>query len=34
MCSEYCGVGHAQMLAKLKVVPQADYEAWLKQESE
>lgn len=30
MCSEYCGIGHAEMRAKLKVVPQAEYEEWLK----
>lgn len=33
-CAEYCGIGHSQMRAKLKVVSQKDYETWLKQESE
>lgn len=28
-CTEYCGIDHSRMLAKLKVVPQADYEKWL-----
>lgn len=32
MCAEYCGLDHARMLAKLKVVPHAEYEAWLQQE--
>lgn len=32
MCAEYCGIDHANMLAKLKVVPRAEYEAWLQQE--
>ena len=34
MCTEYCGIGHADMLAKLRVVSQNDYEVWLKQEGE
>lgn len=32
MCAEYCGIDHARMLAKLKVVPRVEYEAWLQQE--
>lgn len=32
MCAEYCGISHANMVAKLKVVPRAEYEAWLGQE--
>ena len=32
MCAEYCGISHANMVAKLKVVPRAEYEAWLEQE--
>ena len=28
-CTEYCGIEHSGMLAKLKVVPQAEYEQWL-----
>ena len=33
-CAEYCGIDHSKMLAKLKVVPQKDYETWLAQKSE
>ncbi len=32
LCTEYCGLDHSQMVAKLKVVPQKDYEAWLEQD--
>ncbi len=32
-CAEYCGTQHSGMLATLKVVPQAEYEAWLEEES-
>lgn len=28
-CTEYCGKDHSRMLAKLKVMPQADYDAWV-----
>ena len=28
-CAQLCGMGHYQMNAKLKVVPQAEYQAWL-----
>ena len=28
-CSVYCGVKHADMLAVVRVVPQAEYDAWL-----
>jgi cytochrome c oxidase subunit 2 len=28
-CSEYCGLRHANMITKLKVLPQEDFEAWL-----
>lgn len=28
-CTEYCGIDHSQMLAKLKVVEPAEYEKWL-----
>jgi len=34
LCAEYCGLDHSKMLAKLKVVPRDDYEAWLSQEGE
>jgi cytochrome c oxidase subunit 2 len=29
-CTEYCGVGHSAMLGKLRIVSQADFDAWLK----
>lgn len=32
MCSEYCGIDHSKMLAKLKVVSRKDYDDWLAQE--
>ncbi len=28
-CTEYCGKDHSAMLAKLRVLPQADYDRWL-----
>ena len=28
-CTEYCGVGHSDMTATLKVVPYEEYKAWL-----
>jgi len=28
-CNQYCGVGHSEMLAKIIVMPQADYDRWL-----
>jgi cytochrome c oxidase subunit II len=31
-CAEYCGLGHAQMLAKLVVMEKAEYEAWVEEE--
>jgi len=34
LCAEYCGLGHSTMLAKLKVVPRKEYDAWLEQEGE
>lgn len=33
-CTEYCGTSHSAMIAKLKVVPQEDFDKWLVQESE
>jgi cytochrome c oxidase subunit 2 len=33
-CTEYCGMDHSQMLAKLKVVPQDEYDRWLNDNSE
>lgn len=31
-CTEYCGVAHADMLAKLRIVPEQEYLAWLEKE--
>lgn len=28
-CTEYCGVNHSAMVAKLRIVPQEEFEAWL-----
>jgi cytochrome c oxidase subunit 2 len=33
-CTEYCGVNHSAMVAKLKIVPQEEFDAWLAKESE
>jgi cytochrome c oxidase subunit II len=33
-CAEFCGTQHSCMLATLKVVPQAEYDAWLEEESQ
>jgi len=30
LCAEYCGLNHSYMQAKVKVVPQAEYDAWIK----
>jgi cytochrome c oxidase subunit 2 len=32
LCTEYCGVGHSAMLAKLKIVPEQEYLDWLEKE--
>ena len=29
LCAEYCGTEHSYMVAKLKIVPEAEYNAWL-----
>lgn len=29
LCAEYCGVAHSEMLATLRIVPEAEYQAWL-----
>ncbi len=34
MCTEYCGLDHSKMLAKLKVVSRQEYDAWLEREGE
>ena len=31
-CTEYCGTGHSSMLAKLRIVPKAEYLKWLDEE--
>jgi len=31
-CTEYCGVGHSSMLAKLRIVPREEYIKWLAEE--
>jgi cytochrome c oxidase subunit 2 len=28
-CTEYCGVNHSAMLAKLRIVPEKEFETWL-----
>jgi cytochrome c oxidase subunit 2 len=33
-CTEYCGAAHSNMLAKMHVVPVADYEKWLQESDE
>jgi cytochrome c oxidase subunit 2 len=33
-CTEFCGVGHAEMNATLRIVPMVEYEEWLEQEEE
>lgn len=31
LCTEYCGVGHSEMLAILKIVPEEEYLKWLEE---
>jgi len=33
-CTEYCGMGHSEMLAKLHIVPEKEYLTWLEEESD
>jgi cytochrome c oxidase subunit II len=33
-CTEYCGVNHSAMVAKLKIVPQEEFDAWFAKESD
>lgn len=33
-CTEYCGMAHSSMLAKLRVVSKEDYEKWLQENDE
>ena len=32
-CNVFCGVAHAQMLSRVKVLPEAEYEAWYAEKS-
>lgn len=32
LCSEYCGVGHSEMIAVLKIVPEDEYLKWLEEQ--
>ena len=32
LCAEYCGTGHADMTAVLRIVPDAEYRTWLEEE--
>jgi cytochrome c oxidase subunit II len=32
-CTQYCGVGHAEMHATLRIVPELEYQEWLKKKS-
>lgn len=34
VCTELCGVGHSTMRATVRVLPQADFAAWVKERSE
>lgn len=31
LCTEYCGVGHSEMIALLKIVPEQEYLKWLEE---
>ncbi|WP_458206232.1 cytochrome c oxidase subunit II [Haladaptatus sp. NG-SE-30] len=31
-CAEYCGVGHSNMLSKVRVVSQSEYQQWLQEQ--
>ncbi len=33
-CTEYCGMGHSEMLAKLHIVSEKEYLTWLEEESD
>jgi len=32
LCAEYCGTGHSEMRATLKIVPDSEYRAWLQKD--
>jgi cytochrome c oxidase subunit 2 len=31
-CSQYCGLGHSAMISSVEALPEAEFDAWLKQE--
>jgi cytochrome c oxidase subunit 2 len=31
LCSEFCGTGHSEMIAVLKIVPEDEYQKWLEE---
>jgi cytochrome c oxidase subunit 2 len=31
LCAEYCGLEHSQMLSKVHVIPQAEFETWVQE---
>ena len=33
-CAEYCGIGHSEMMAVLRIVPEEEYQQWLLTKSE
>lgn len=33
-CTEYCGVDHSAMVAKLRIIPEKDFKIWLEKESD
>jgi cytochrome c oxidase subunit 2 len=33
-CAEFCGIGHSDMTAALRVVTEEDYALWLEQEAD
>jgi cytochrome c oxidase subunit II len=33
-CTEYCGVDHSAMVAKLRIIPEEEFDIWLEKESD
>ena len=33
-CTQYCGLYHSEMLFNVKIVPPAEFNAWLKQQEQ
>lgn len=33
-CTEYCGVDHSAMVAKLRIIPEEEFNIWIEEESE